>query len=325
MPEDPQTQQPVIVAHEVWRRFGERSVLRGVSLSASAGEIHALLGPNGAGKTTMLRILTGLIEPTQGSVLVEGQTPRPAQRGASSRLGFVSSSDRAFYLRISGLENLVFFARLHGMSRRDALARAHQLLEQVGLGDAAGQRVYEYSHGMLKRLGFARALLSRPAALLIDEATHDLDPEGAMTIRKLTQELAAAGAAVIWTTQRIEEIQGLADRVSVIVRGSLAFCGTVPDLADRASVQKYVMTVSNGGASGPELLAAVRAALEGRAVVSPLPGADERRFGITLDPQVVLGEAFTALAERNLTLLGCREERPGIEDAFLRIARGEDE
>ena len=315
-------EEPVIDARGIWRDFGARSVLRGVSLSAGAGEIHALLGPNGAGKTTLLRILTGLIEPTRGHVLVDGVPPRPTQKDASARVGFVSSSDRSFYLRISGLENLVFFARLHGMSRREALVRGRELLEQVGLDGAGRQRAYEYSHGMLKRLGFARALLGRPSVLLVDEATHDLDPEGAMRMRELTRRLAVGGAAVVWTTQRIEEIQGLADAVSVLVQGEIRFRGTVPELAERATSQAYVMTIRNGGASGHELSAAVQDALGGRATVSSLGGEDDRHFGVVLTPGVVLGDAFTALAARDLVLIGCREERPGIEDAFMQIAGG---
>jgi ABC-2 type transport system ATP-binding protein len=312
---------PVINARHLWRDFSGTFVLQDVSVGVSAGEIHALLGPNGAGKTTLLRILTGLIEPTLGHVDIAGEVPRPARSGAPSPVGLVSSSDRSFYLRLSGLENLAFFARLHGLGRRAALQRAHELIHQVGLDRAEKQRAFEYSHGMLKRLGFARALLMEPAALLVDEATHDLDPEGARTIRELTRGLAEAGTAVVWTTQRIEEIQGLADRVSVLARGEIRFSGTVQQLTARAAAPGYVVTVSNGGASGPELLGAVQAALRNRATVSASEGEGANNFELQLGSGIVLGDVFSALEGSNLTLLGCREQRPGIEEAFLKVTK----
>jgi ABC-2 type transport system ATP-binding protein len=316
---------PVIKARHVWREFSGTYVLRDVTLEVPAGTIHALLGPNGAGKTTLLRILTGLIEPSLGRVEVAGEIPRPARSGGPSPIGLVPASDRSFYLRISGLENLVFFARMHGLNRRDAVKRSLEMLSHVGLEDAAKRRAYEYSHGMLKRLGVARALLTEPAALLVDEATHDLDPAGAQTIHELTKNLAATGTAVIWTTQRIEEIRGLADRVSVLAKGEVRFTGTVPQLAALASVPGYVVTVSNGGASGTRLLEAVRDAVRDRATVAAAAGERADRFQLTLGRDVILGDVFSALTGANLTILACREQRPEIEDAFLSVTQESDE
>jgi ABC-2 type transport system ATP-binding protein len=310
---------PLLAADKVSVAYGRVEAVREISLVVPDRAIVTLLGPNGAGKTTLLRILTGLIQPTLGHVDIAGDVPRPARSGAPSPIGLVSSSDRSFYLRLSGLENLAFFGRLHGLTRRAAVRRAHELIRQVGLERAERQRAFEYSHGMLKRLGFARALLMEPVALLVDEATHDLDPEGARTIRELTRELAEAGTAVVWTTQRIEEIQGLADRVSVLARGEIRFSGTVPQLTARAATPGYIVTVSNGGASGRELLGVVREALRSRATVSTIPGEDANHFQLQLGSGVVLGEIFSALAGSNLTLLGCREQRPGIEEAFLKV------
>src|SRR5918999_2811100 len=122
-----------IAAHELTRRFGEKLALDGVSFDVRPGELHALLGPNGAGKTTLIRILLGLLEPSSGSVEMLERDIRRHRSELRQAIGFVPSGDRSFYLRISGLENLVFFARLHGLSRRDALGRARELLEHVGL------------------------------------------------------------------------------------------------------------------------------------------------------------------------------------------------
>lgn len=153
---------PVVEATELRRCFKSVVALDGVSLVVRPGEIHALLGPNGAGKTTLLRVLTGLVEPDSGSVRVAGADASRASRALRTRVGLVPSGDRSFYLRISGLENLVFFGRMYGMGRKAALEHARVALEQVELTDAARRPVGEYSHGMQKRLGVARALLPDP-------------------------------------------------------------------------------------------------------------------------------------------------------------------
>ena len=243
---------------EVSRRFGERDVLRGVSLRVAAGEIHALLGPNGAGKTTLLRILAGLADATSGTI------------DMATRAGLVPSGDRTFYLRISGLENLVFFARMHGLRHAAAKRRALEVLELVGLSDAARRPVGRYSHGMQKRLSFARALLAEPTVLLVDEATHDLDPEGAERIRALTRELATHGAAVLWTTQRIDEIRGFADAVTFLHQGAVRFAGSVTELIARGdTAPRYVVRVRNGRPDVPPDAAVLQRALGAGGAVSP--------------------------------------------------------
>src|SRR3954447_19062722 len=206
---------PAVDVCDLERCFGAVEALRGVSFEVGAGEVHGLLGPNGAGKTTLMRILSGVVEPSGGYAYV---LDRRAGRSRELReqIGLVPSGDRSFYLRLSRLENLVFFARMHGSRPRAARARAVELLEAVGLEDAAARPVNTYSHGMQKRLLFARALLHSPAVLLVDEATHDLDPVAAEQVRVLTRSSARAGAAVLWATQRMEELSGFADGVTVL-------------------------------------------------------------------------------------------------------------
>ena len=221
---------PALEVRGLRRSFGVTMALDGVDFTTRAGEIHALLGPNGAGKTTLLRTISGLVAPTEGAVKVLGADVTTGSRSRHGHVGLVPSGDRTFYLRISGLENLVFFARLHGLSRRKAVARARTVLALVGLADAAQRRVATYSHGMQKRLSIARALLTAPGVLLVDEATHDLDPEGADRVRSLVADRAAAGAAVVWATQRVEEINGFANRVTLLSAGRVRFTGSVAEL-----------------------------------------------------------------------------------------------
>ena len=191
------TSTRAIDARHVARTFGKRRALIDVSLAVEGGEIHALLGPNGAGKTTLLRVLAGLMRPDGGSVSVLGEDASRGTRAHRALVGLVPSGDRSFYLRISGFENLLFFARLHGLRRHAAKERVAQVLAAVALEEHAHQPAGEYSHGMQKRLSVARALLTRPRVLLVDEATHDLDPSGARVVRELVRQIAAEGADAV--------------------------------------------------------------------------------------------------------------------------------
>src|SRR4051812_2826839 len=207
------------------RRFGSRTAIAGIDLTVRPGEIHALLGPNGAGKTTLLRTLAGLVEPTAGAVRVAGIDATKGPRGLRGRVGFVPSNDRSAYQRISGVENLAFFARMHGMRKRAAFARARAVLDDVGLSAKADEPVGAWSHGMQQRLSVARALLTDPGVLLVDEATHDLDPAAAATVRELIAARADAGTAVLWATQRLDELHDFAGEVTLMAGGVAAFNG----------------------------------------------------------------------------------------------------
>jgi ABC-2 type transport system ATP-binding protein len=307
---------PAVEVDDLRRRFGAVEALRGVSLEVEAGEVHALLGPNGAGKTTLMRVLSGLVEPTGGLAHV---LDRRAGRSRELRelIGLVPSGDRSFYLRLSGLENLVFFARMHGLRRHAARERAGELLDAVGLGEAAGRPVGTYSHGMQKRLSFARALLSDPELLLVDEATHDLDPVAAQQVRDLTAARAATGTAVLWATQRIEELHGFARRVTVLDRGSVAFAGTVAALTAIGGGDRHVIEL---GPATALPLAALDAALGARGRLQP--AGDGSHVMLVLSPGVALGAAVAALAEAGAEILSCRDERPPIERAFLAVTGG---
>ena len=299
--------EPAIQVARVVRTFGSATALGGVDLEVVPGEIHALLGPNGAGKTTLIRILAGLVEPDSGGVHTTGA------------VGLVPSGDRTFYLRISGLENLIFFARLHGLRLRSARRRAIEVLADVGLADAARLPVGHYSHGMQKRLSVARALVRAPSVLLVDEATHDLDPHGAVMVRELIADLAARGTAVIWTTQRIEEVRDFADSVTFLHGGVVRFRGSVSELIARAPAQRFVIKVRNGHPDQPPDSAALQQALGGIAHVST-GDAEPGSFLLVPGPDRTVGAAFAALVTAGYDVLTCRTERAEIEEAFLALA-----
>jgi ABC-2 type transport system ATP-binding protein len=322
VPDQARSAPAAIALDGVRMAFGAHVAVADVSLSVGAGEIHALLGPNGAGKTTLLRILAGLVVPSAGTVTVLGRDGTTGDRALRQSIGLVPSGDRSFYLRITGLENLVFFGRLHGFRKRRATQKAYEVLELVGLTDAARKRVGEYSHGMQKRLSVARALLTHPAVLLVDEATHDLDPQGARAARELVQEIAARGTAVVWATQRLDEIRGFADRVLLLDRGEARFRGSVPELMAQTARRRYLLHLRNGGGEDPGYLERV---LDGMATVRPSPHGEPGHYVLTLADDAVLGEAISSLTAARVQVLSCHEERSLVEEAFMRLTSGEGE
>ncbi len=196
--------------------------LREVSLELREGEVLGLLGPNGAGKTTLLRILCDLVRPERGEVLVDGLQPKDAR----GRIGLVTSSERSFFWRLSGRENLRFFAALQGVTGSRMEARLDRSLARFGLAEAAERRYGTYSSGMKKRLALARALVADPTVLLMDEATDSLDAAGAVSLLEDVQEHVAGERGVVWATHRIEEVELLCDRVVILLEGRVGFAGT---------------------------------------------------------------------------------------------------
>lgn len=302
----------MIEALGVSRAFGSKTVVSGLDLEVTGGIVHALLGPNGAGKTTVLRMLAGLTAPTEGIIRVLGGDP--ASRSIRARIGWIPSGDRSFYLRLSGRENLVFFARLHGMGLRAARERADELLEKVGLGDVGRQAARLYSHGMQKRLVIARGFITDPPVLIVDEATHDLDPASAENVRSLVAEASSSGATVVWATQRLDEIRSFAHEVTVLGRGDVRFSGGVDELVKRALTRTYEIQLVNGSAPVSDL----RTALIGIAELNSHPFYGDR-FLLHMGPTIALSDAFQAIERTGARVHSCAEARSDIEEAFLHL------
>lgn len=307
----------MIEVANVSRWYGSVCALDGVSLDVRAGEIHALLGRNGAGKTTLLRLLSGLVEPTAGTCRLAGVDVRGAPRSVRRLVGLVPSGDRSLYLRISALENLLFFGRLYGLRKDEARARAVAVLEDVGLGDVGRRPLSTYSHGMQKRVAIARALLADPPVLLVDEATHDLDPDGAAQVRELIRDAARRGAAVLWATQRVEEIRGFADDVTVLEEGRPRLSGTVDELLARAGARRFVVRLGPNGRGRLRPHADLSAALGDTARIAP--AGTEGTYLLALADEATLGTALGALLQAGVEVHACRNERPEVEEAFLAL------
>jgi Cu-processing system ATP-binding protein len=201
------------------------------SCSLDEGETVALVGHNGAGKTTLIKLMLGLIRPDSGTVRVLGEDPAAGQFAARRRLGFLPENV-SFNMALTGRETLCFYARLKRVSP-DAVS---PLLERVGLADAAERRVGTYSKGMRQRLGLAQALLGRPRVLLLDEPTTGLDPALRRSFYEIVAELRADGATVLLSSHALTELEGKADRVVIVNRGTKIADGTIEELRQIAKL-----------------------------------------------------------------------------------------
>ena len=217
--------------------------VRDVSIQVKPGEIFGLLGPNGAGKTTTLKVCMGLVRPTSGTVQVLGQ--RVGAIAAKQRLGYLPETPY-FYDYLTGRELLVFMAKLFSFNRAEAHRRAGELLETVGLSGAADLALRRYSKGMLQRLGLAQALINDPELVILDEPLTGLDPLGRKDLRKLIVQLREAGKTVILSSHILSDVEMLADRVAIVVKGKMVKTGPLHELLDARIVSTEVVLADHG-------------------------------------------------------------------------------
>jgi ABC-2 type transport system ATP-binding protein len=208
------------------------AALRDVSFSIRPGETLGLLGPNGAGKTTLVKIITTLLYPSSGQVLLDGQDVFKNSRFHRSKMGLVTCDERSFYWRLTGWRNLRFFAALYGLPRQASEQRIGELLETLGLLEAAHRPYQEYSTGMRQKMAIARGLLGQPRLVLYDEPTRSLDPLSALNIRTYIRDQRARNPwqSHLIATNQLNEAEFLCDRVVIIGKGRLLAYGTIDEV-----------------------------------------------------------------------------------------------
>ena len=233
------TNNPAIQCMGLGKAFGGNLVLQDIHLSAERGNILALVGPNGAGKTTLIKILASLITPTGGKALVCGHDVIRNPIEAKRKIGFVPSEERSFYWRLSGIQNLRFFAVLHHIRGKERDSRVMAALEAVGLHDKGTVRFREYSSGMKQALGIARGILHDPPVLLLDEPTRSLSPDIAKKIRELIHQKAKnEGRTVLISSHNLKEVEELADHIAIIHQGAIQALGSISELKARAELSQ---------------------------------------------------------------------------------------
>src|SRR5438270_2270268 len=315
-----QLRKTYITTRGVLRRERVNRVgLRGVDLSISQGELFGLLGPTGAGKTTMVKILTTLLLPTSGAAVVLGLDAVRDQWALRRRIGFVFGGERGLYWRLTGLDNLRYFADLYRIPPEVSRLRIPELLERLGLTGRERDRVELYSRGMKQRLHLARGLLNDPEVLFLDEPTIGLDPVGARELRVIVRELADAGKTILLTTHYMFEADAICDRIAVIKAGQIVAAGTPSSIKtlvkDQGVVEFEVVGVAR------ERLARLR---ELPGVSSVAVAEHELAQVVTVHcarPADVMTQLGVVLDGVRLDRISARE--PTLEDAYVQLTGDE--
>jgi ABC-2 type transport system ATP-binding protein len=230
---------PPVAVRGLVKRYGDLTAVGGVDLTVEVGDVYGYLGPNGAGKTTSLRMMLGLIRPTEGSVRLFGRDPWESVRALDGVAGFVEAP--TFYPYLSGRRNLELLAAFDGHGAR---ARIDRALDIVELTDRARDRVGGYSHGMRQRLGIAGALLRDPKLLMLDEPATGLDPGGMRDMRVLIRALADQGITVVLSSHLLAEVEELCNRVAIVQKGKIVYEGEIAALK-RSAGASYRLTTTD--------------------------------------------------------------------------------
>ena len=302
----------------VRRRAKEVLAVDDLSFEVAAGELFGLLGPNGAGKTTMVKMLTTLLIPTAGTARVMGlDVVRDADR-LRGRIGFIFGGERGLYWRLSGIDNLRYFASLYHVDPAVSKQRIPYLLQLVGLGDRGPEKVEGYSRGMKQRLHIARTLLHDPPLLFLDEPTIGLDPVGAREIRQVVRDLQAADKTILLTTHYMFEADALCQRVAVINHGRLVALDT-PQGLKRLVRDQAVIEVELFGVP-PEVVERIRR----EPYVEAVSVEDQEQRQLLLVQSSRGAEAVQDVLDqlRDLRVGKVTVREPTLEDAYVRLVEG---
>jgi len=297
------------------RSSREIEAVKGVSFAVERGELFGLLGPNGAGKTTTIKMLITLLLPTSGQARVLGHDVVKQARDVRRKVGYVFGGDRGLYERLSGLDNLRYFAELYGVSPRESKQRVGELLELVGLTGREKERVEGYSRGMRQRLHIARGLLHRPEVLFLDEPSIGIDPVGARELRATVKHLVDAGTTVLLTTHYMFEADELCDRIAVIARGRIVALDTPAELKKQVTTGSVLEVDVFGLPDG--LVDRVRAEPNVQSVVVDVRG-QAQVLTVHAQPgtdvtQAVMGHLEGSRYGRVVT------REPTLEDAYIEL------
>lgn len=311
--------QPIIELEGLTKKYGSFTAVDQLSLRISPGEIFGLLGPNGAGKSTTILMMIGLTEPSAGRVRVCGidSTHNPAV--VKRQVGYLPE-DVGFYQELTGMENLVYTARLNGMSREAAQVQAAQVLGKVGLAEHGHKKTATYSRGMRQRLGLADVLIKSPRVIILDEPTLGLDPEGVRELLNLIVKLSRVeGLTVLLSSHHLHQVQQICDRVGIFVGGKLIAEGDIQKLSSQLfSGEPFIVearVMERDGTTGQ-----LKTRLEQLDGVKAVHG-ENGRLEISCSADLTSEIARTIL-QSGLDLLGLQRKEYGLDDIYHRYFEG---
>jgi ABC-2 type transport system ATP-binding protein len=233
------------------KSFGAKEAVAGIDLDIAGGSLAGLVGPNGAGKTTSLSMMTGLLRPDSGRVLINGLDVWADPRAAKAVIGVVPAEARLFE-RLSGAELLEYAGRLHGLPAAEVRSRAAQLLDVLDLAQDAKRLVADYSTGMRKKAALGCALIHNPSVLFLDEPLEGVDPVSADAIRRLLTRFAGSGSTVLFSSHVMELVEQVCDHVSIINKGTIVATGTTEQVRGGKTLQRAFIDLVGSKADGSE-------------------------------------------------------------------------
>jgi len=306
--------ETVIEVRGLTRKFGNLVAVDHVEFEVYRAEIFGFLGPNGAGKTTTVRMLTGVIDPTEGTATIQGHDIRKEPLLSRAHIAVVPEEANV-YLDLSVWQNLMLMAELHGIARQQRIHEAERLLEVLGLAERKKQKARELSKGLRQRLMLCAALVTDPEVLFLDEPTSGLDVQSARLIRSMVNDLNQKGLTVFLTTHNMNEASEMCSRVAVIDKGRIAAVDTPEKLRATISSRQYV-EVHFAGTSPRHF------------DLESLPGVsqvDASHTGIRLYtalPGQVMTEVVRLADARGLKIMDLCNRKPSLEDVFLHLTSG---
>ncbi|WP_293694343.1 ABC transporter ATP-binding protein [uncultured Agrococcus sp.] len=254
---DQQQHSASLALRHLTKRFGPKVAADDVSLDVPVGSMFGLLGPNGAGKTTTLSMTTGLLRPDAGTAFVLGANVWEDPAAAKGRMGVLPEAEQMFN-RLTGRELLRYTGLLRGMAAEDVVSRTDELLEALGLTDAASKLVVDYSSGMTKKIGLASALIHAPRLLILDEPFESVDPVSGETIRSILRSYVAGGGTVVLSSHVMELVENLCDHVAIMAEGRVLAAGTLDDVRAGQSLQERFLGMVGVHQLGEESLSWLR-------------------------------------------------------------------
>jgi len=291
----------------------------GLDFHIGRGEVFSLLGPNGAGKTTTIKMLCTLVKPTSGDAVIDGESVVERPDEVRKHIGVMLAGDRNMYWKLTGRDNLQYFAALYHLEPEKARERISELLKLVSLEEHANVPVENYSTGMRIRLSFVKALLNDAPVLMFDEPTSNLDPQSARLVRGEIRRLRDQGKAILLTTHNLTEADRLSDRIGIMDHGKIIATGSPSELKrSREGIATIRITLMRKIETIPAALSAVAGVDKVSMISDPDTAATVLSITATADPELV-PYLLKALKDAKLEVESMTREEPTLEDVFIRL------
>jgi ABC-2 type transport system ATP-binding protein len=315
--------EPVVVAKNLTKRYGEFLALDNLSLTVDRGQILGFIGPNGAGKTTTIKILVGLARPTSGSASIAGADCERDARKIKRLVGYMPDTFGS-YDNMRVREYLDFFGAAFGIPRAQRVRRIEEVLETTGSTYMNDKFVESLSHGMKQRVGVARTLLHDPPVLILDEPANGLDPQARIEMRELLLRLAEMGKTLLVTSHILPELSRICNRVAIVTKGRLRAFGTLSDIARSIQQVRTVEVLLARADQIDQAIDVIRSGIEPGMEVTGVPAESTVRFQSGKREEELAG-VLTALVSANVAITQFREVQTDLEDAFMTVAKQADD